>query len=259
MLIEKRKYVVNMDSLKEGDVLLTSEKSIASKAVRGATLSKFSHAALYVGHGSYIHSDLNGVHSVNIQRLVFDKGSRIKVLRPKNGSKALNACLYARSEIGKGYSIKEAVRTKVGSRRNRENKQFCSRLVAEAFHYAGEKIVDEPSYCSPDDIDRSQFFEEVSGVVRLASAADVAFSKSFNPIQKQAEITNEILADIRRVTKANIQSFEDLTRYVVSTPSCADKVVNIFERSGYLTMWHHEIEQNPWRYNRDLFMSLPIS
>ncbi len=248
-----------MNILKEGDVLLTSEKSITSKAVRGATLSGFSHAILYVGHGSYIHSDSNGVHSANIQRLLFDKPSRVKVLRPKKQTVVANASMYARSEIGKGYSVKEAVRTKVGTKRKKENKQFCYRLVAEAFEYADEKIVDNPSYCAPDDINKSSFFEEVCGVVREATEAEIAFAQSFNPIKHQTEITNSILSQARKITNKNIQAIEELTLYVTSNPAYADSIVDVYEKSGYLTMWQHEMSQNPWRYDGELFMALPIS
>lgn len=252
-------YILDMNQLKEGDVLLTSEKSITSKAVRDVTLSGFSHAILYVGNGSYIHSDSDGVHSANIQRLLFDKPSRVKVLRPKKLGIAANASMYARSQIGKGYSVKEAVRTKVGTKRKKENKQFCSRLVAEAFEHAREKIVENPSYCSPDDINRSSFFEEVPGVARIATEAEITFAKSSNPIQRQTKITNTILSEARRITKSNIQTLEELTLYVTSNPSCADSIVDVYEKSGYLTMWQYEMKQNPWRYNGELFMALPIS
>jgi len=252
-------YILDMNQLREGDVLLTSEKSLTSKGVRGVTFSGFSHAILYVGHGSYIHSDSKGVHSANIQRLLFDKPSRVKVLRPKAGGVATNASMYARSQIGKEYSIKEAVRTKIGTQRKKENKQFCSRLVAEAFEHAGEKVVENPSYCSPEDINHSSFFDEVSGVIRIATEEEVKFAESFNPIQRQTEITNAILSEARRITKSNIQTLEELTLYVTSNPACADSIVDVYTKSGYLTMWQFEMEQNPWRYNGELFMSLPIS
>lgn len=254
-------YILDMNQLKEGDVLLTSEESLTSKGVRGVTFSGFSHAILYVGHGSYIHSDSKGVHSANIQRLLFDKPTRVKVLRPKAGGIATNASMYARSQIGKEYSIKEAVRTKIGSQKKKENKQFCSGLVAEAFEHAGEKVVDNPSYCSPEDINHSSFFEEVSGIVRIATEEEVRFAESFNPIQRQAEITNAILSEARRITKNNIQTLGELTLYVTSNPACSDSIVDVYKKSGYLTitMWQFEMEQNPWRYNGELFMSLPIS
>lgn len=190
-----------------------------SKGVRGVTFSGFSHAILYVGHGSYIHSDSKGVHSANIQRLLFDRPSRVKVLRPKEGGVATNASMYARSQIGKEYSIKEAVRTKVGSQRKKENKQYCSRLVAEAFEHAGEKVVKNPSYCSPENIYHSSFFEEVPRIARIATEEEINFAESFNPIERQAEITNTILSEARRITKNNIQTFEELTLYVTSNPA----------------------------------------
>lgn len=252
-------YILNINLLKEGDVLLTSEKTITSKSIRGATFGDFSHAILYVGHGSYIHSDMQGVHSANIQRLLFDNASRVKVLRPKESNDATSASVYARSQIGKEYSIKEAVRTKIGLKNKKENKQFCSRLVAEAYEYAGRNVVKNPSYCSPEDINKSSFFYEIYEVAKIATDAEVEFAKSFNPLQKQAEITNTILSEARRITKNNIQTLEDLTMYVVANPGYAKSIVDVYEKSGYLTMWQYDIEQNPWRYSGELFLALPIS
>lgn len=252
-------YILDMKHLKEGDVLLTSEKSFVSKGVRAVTFSGFSHAILYVGNGSYIHSDMKGVHSANIQRLLFDKPSRVKVLRPKNSNAANSASTYARAQIGTEYSIKEAVRTKVGTKKQKEKKQFCSRLVAESFEYAGEKIVKNPSYCSPNDIKNSSCFEEILGAVRKASEEEIAFANSPDPIQKQTEITNSILSEARAITESSIQTIEELTRYMISKPKDADSIVEVFQKSGYLTMWQHEMEKNPWRYNSQKFLELPIS
>lgn len=251
-------FILDMHTLKEGDVFLTSQKGLVSKAVQGFTNSKYSHAILYVGHGSYIHSDSQGVHSANIQRLIFEKPANVKVLRPNNPKLAKDASKYARSQIGKEYSVKEAIRAKSGVRNKSENKQFCSRLVAQAFEYAGEEIVKDTAYCTPEDINRSPAFSEIENAVRVASLAEMEFANSFNPIQRQAEITNLILSESRRITGSNIQSLEELTMHVIENPSFSDEIVDIYNKSGYLTMWQHELRQNPWRYDGALFMSLPI-
>ncbi|SUP04970.1 Uncharacterised protein [Vibrio cincinnatiensis] len=65
-----KKLILDVPSLKLGDVILTSEKGFASIGVRAATLSKYSHAAIYVG-GTMIEATLGGVFSKNPQRLLF--------------------------------------------------------------------------------------------------------------------------------------------------------------------------------------------
>ena len=94
-------YIVIMEKLRAGDILLTSEKAFTSKFIRTMTKSDYSHAILYVGYGSYIHSDTKGVHSGNIQRLLFDNPDDIKVLRVYEPNVADLACIFARTQIGK--------------------------------------------------------------------------------------------------------------------------------------------------------------
>ncbi|MCK5875800.1 MAG: hypothetical protein KAG82_13970 [Alcanivoracaceae bacterium] len=251
-------FILDMYKLMEGDVLLTSQKGLVSKVVRGFTGSDYSHAILYVGHGSYIHSDSHGVHSANIQRLIFEDPDNVKVLRPNNSILGRKASMYARTQIGKEYSVKEAIRTKGGAKEKPENRQFCSRLVAQSFQFAGQNIVANSAFCTPEDINKSSAFSEVANVVRVASTKELEFANSPNPIERQAEITNSILSETRRITGCDMQSLEELSMYVIENPSCADDIVAVYKKSGYLTMWMHELSQNPWRYDGEIFMLLPV-
>jgi len=106
-------FILDMNKLKKGDVFLTAQRGLVSKAVRNFTNSEYSHAILYVGHVSYIHSDSQGVHSDNIQRLIFEKPSNVKILRPNDQKNVNNVVLYARSQVGKAYSVRDAIRTKL--------------------------------------------------------------------------------------------------------------------------------------------------
>ena len=96
-------FILDLNKIEEGDVLLTSQKGLISKTVRVFTNSNFSHAILYVGYGSYIHSDSLGVHSSNIQRLIFQDPENVTVLRPINSKVAKDVTMFARSQIGKEY------------------------------------------------------------------------------------------------------------------------------------------------------------
>ena len=91
-------YLLNRDVLKKGDIILTCSEEKPSKIIRTLTRSEYSHAILYVGEASYIHSDLSGVHSGNTQRLVIedvgDLGKKMHSGKSRNlrsgRSKAIN-------------------------------------------------------------------------------------------------------------------------------------------------------------------------
>ncbi|MGS0824376.1 hypothetical protein ACVBIO_01055 [Shewanella sp. 0m-8] len=106
-------YLLNMEILKEGDIILTGDDEKLSRFIKKHTKGSFSHAILYVGHGSYIHSDRGGVHSDNIQRLMFESSSNVRLLRLSDAVKAKEACSFARLQVGKGYSIKGALNSKI--------------------------------------------------------------------------------------------------------------------------------------------------
>lgn len=253
-------YIIPISELEKGDILLTSENSATSKAVRKSTGSNFSHAILYVGSGSYIHSDANGVHSGNLQRLLFDASENVTVLRVKCDQETINqACIFARSKIGTTYSVRSAVNAKLkASKRKNENRQFCSRLVAQAYEYAGVKLVDDASFCTPQEILESQSIQEVPGKVRKATDEEIKFANSENPIEKQSNITNEILSKVRKLTKKDIQSLEQITQYVIENPVHDQQISKIYRDSGYLTMWEYEITKNAWRYDGRVFLNLPL-
>lgn len=51
-----------------------------------------------------------------------------------------------------------------------------------------------------------------------------------NPIQRQAEITNSILSEARRISGSDIQSLEELSLYVITNPSFSDDIVDIYKK-----------------------------
>ena len=248
-----------MEKLKTGDIILTAQLGAVSKAVRIATGSKFSHSIFYVGSGSYIHSDGQGVHANNIQRLLFEKEEYVEVLRIEKTDFISEACVFARSQIGKEYSVKDAMNSKNPlSNKKKINRQFCSRLVSQSFEHSGIDLVENADFCTPKDIQKSLYVKVVPGCVKKATEQEIKFANSFNPLQKQIEITNEILSSIRKLTSNDIQSFEELSLFIIDNPSFDTQITAIVRDSGYLSMWKHEIHQNPWRYNGEVFLSLDI-
>jgi hypothetical protein len=252
-------YIFEKNLLKAGDIILTAQMRAISKAVRISTLSKFSHAILYVGDGSFIHSDSQGVHSNNIQRLIFDSKKHAEVYRVLNMGYVDKAVMFARSQIGISYSLKEAIRTKNPLYNGEKlNRQFCSRLVAQPYEYAGLKLVDNSDYCIPKDLQKSSHTNAVDGCLRIAEEHEVVFANSDSPIQRQTDITNLILKSVRELTASDIQSFENLDQFVIDNQKYDVEITDIIVNSGYLTMFDYDLIQNPWRYDGRLFQSLDI-
>lgn len=258
------KYIVEFTALQEGDILLTAQFTPVSKAVRVASRSDYSHAILYVGGGSYIHSDGDGVHAANVQRLLFASPTHCAVLRPKpevSRAAIANAINFARNEVGKEYSVRAAIRTKLARStelNDDENRQFCSRLVAQAYEYAGLKLVENSLYCFPHELAQSSLLTIVQNCVREAMPEELEMARSENPIERQTRVTNDILRQFRTVSKSDIQTFQQLAQFLFDNPQHDDDLTKIVEDSGFWDMWRYDLEKNPWRYDGEVFWSRGI-
>lgn len=256
-------FILDTNVLQAGDIVLTTQDAPVSKVVRKTTGSPFSHAILYLGHGSYIHSDSAGVHADNPQRLLFRKHEYAKVLRLKSNNLLAieQICIFARTQIGKQYSVPEAIKSKVYrkiSSSETSNRQFCSRLVAQAYAFAGIHLVPNPDFCYPKDIGDSNQLYIVNDSVRKASDNELYIASSDSPLKKQEQVTNYILTEVRKVSKEDIQTFEQVVNLLLASPF-HDKVISeIVQKSGYLYLWKIDVDRNAWRYDSMNFLGLPI-
>jgi hypothetical protein len=252
-------YLLNIDKLESGDIILTRSDSEISKLVRRLTKSQFSHAILYVGVSSCIDSDGYGVQSQNIQRLLFNNNDDVKVLRIKDSTlsnKIPDVIVFARQKVGTEYSIEEAkvALLKKEIEAKEPNRQFCTRFVAQAFESGGIKLVDNTDYCNPEELLESDQLIEVQDPLRKASEAEITFAQSDSPLQKQQEIHNEIFSSARKLTGEDIQTFEQLSKYVLHNPKKEPGITKIVKDSGYLTMWQMDTKNNPWHYDPKQFV-----
>src|ERR1019366_5213090 len=62
------------------------------------------------------------------------------------------------------------------------------------------------------------------------------------------DATNFVLAGARKKSR-DIQSFDDLNRYLIQHPEDDEYFCGLLEQSGYLTLWEVEKAQNPWQYD----------
>ncbi len=253
-------YLLDRKLLKQGDIILTYSDEKPSKMIRKLTGSKYSHALLYVGEGSYIHSDLAGVHSGNTQRLIIGSPDSVKVVRVNNQPDINKVIEYARLQIGTSYSRLSAANAgvKIFSKLD-TTRQFCSRLVAKSYEYAGIELVSNSEACLPQEIADSSLVNVIEESVYLANKKEIEFALSYDPIKKQSEITNDILKSVRKLIGNKIQALSDITAHLIEDSRFDKEVTEIYQRSGFLDMWKYEKDKNPWRYDAGLFRELPLT
>jgi hypothetical protein len=167
-------------------------------------------------------------------------------------------CLFARTEIGKQYSVPEAIRSKMKRNSSSEansNRQFCSRLVAQAYAEAGVNIVTNPDYCYPQDIANSPFMMKVRDCEQTLSDEEIEMVKSPSATDTQTKVINNLLTSIRILTNTDIQTLDQLTRYLYQNPECDHAISRILQSSGYLSLWKIDIKDCPWNYDSVKFLA----
>jgi hypothetical protein len=112
-----------------------------------------------------IDATAEGVHSSNIQRIFFEDESVVVVLRPRislDDETIRKITDFARAATGTEYSKREAIAVVARTMRSvRSRKQFCSRLAAQAYAFAGIDLVPDADFCSPEDLRRSALWEVI--------------------------------------------------------------------------------------------------
>jgi len=239
---------VKASALARGDIILTTSTATVSKAIRLGTKSDISHAMVYVQHCSVIDATSEGVHARNTQRLFFEDECALHVLRLKAGltpEQAEQVCQFVRQRVGSEYSTREAIKTVIGGAEQWTRKQFCSRLVAQAYASAGIKLVADPNYCAPADLARSSLLVAVPDAMEPATSEDAArWASHPDSTEAMRSAINAVLDGARKKDK-NIQTFEDIIPYLVKHPKEDAYFADILASSGYLTVWQINTEKNP--------------
>lgn len=251
---------LNEKTLKVGDIILTTTAAAVSKAIRVATRSDISHAMVYVEDRSVIDATSEGVQARNTQRLLFEDDCKIYALRLRDGisTDQLRAvCMFVRSKIGTQYATKEAVRTVVGGAREWTRKQFCSRLVAQAFEAAGVRLVDNPNFCAPADLKSSPLLVEVENPAVLMPEQELAVWEGRADVPQMMRNAINAVFDGARRKSSDIQTFDDLHIYLATHPEDDGYFCELLESSGYLTVWQAEQWKNPWQYDLELMSRAP--
>lgn len=245
---------INFSQLQPGDILLTTSHAAESWSVRFGTKSDISHAMLYVASSSVIDSTMEGVHARNIQKIFYEGDCAVHVLRPVTAltSEALQAVIqYARLATGSPYTLGEAVRSVRKPKGSGSEKQFCSRLVARAYAAGGVKLVDNPDFCTPQQLKESPLLQLLDSPAVDVSADEIAAIKSHtNRIDGMIEVTNEFLSRVRGFS-TNILTVTDAFQFLVDNQNFDAQFHDALKLSGYLDYWQEERREFYWRYNFD--------
>ncbi len=236
-----------------GDIALTTSDGLVGRKIRFATSSPVSHAMLYVTQSSIVHAVREGVHAENTQGIFSEENAPVYVMRLKGGLPPIDAekiCDHVRSNVGTQYTIREAALTALGGNSEASAKQFCSRLVAQAYAAAGYHLVGAPDYCAPDDILKSDLLENVQGCTEPVANSEVQFWQSgdMSPVDHTMELLNIVLKQIRKID-STVQSFQNIGPFLIKHPEHDAAVNEMLTASGFLAAWQHDIDEHPWRYD----------
>lgn len=247
-------YLIDFEKLEIGDVILIRSNTRISQLVRQLTQSQYSHAILYVGVASIIDSDGYGVQANNIQRLLIENPDDAVVLRLKERPDNINSVeFFARQKIGTEYSTEEAKAARINKdiEAKEPNRQFCTRFIAQAYKNAEIPIVENPDYCTPEELLNSELFKVVNNVLRDASEKEIEFANSENPLEAQWQIHNSVFKKARELSGQDIQTFEQVNEMIIEIPDIDAEFTEFVRQSGYLDMMEGDRDKNPWHYNAD--------
>lgn len=253
---------INADILKPCDIILTTTKKPLSGVIRAFTQSDVSHAMISVEKFSVIDSTAVGVHAQNLQRIFLPDKCSVYSLRLKKGlddSKKNLIVNYVRSKIGTEYSKKEAILTAFGGKADWSQKQFCSRLVAQAFSLAGIKLVEDPNYCSPSELKESRLLYEIHpSTLPVTEKEILAIKSNLDMTEVTRNSTNKILDDARLLLSPSIQNLNDLDRHLINNPQDDGIALKIYDSSGYFDLWKTEKSKNEWQYNIEILNAISM-
>ena len=90
----------------------------------------------------------------------------------------------------------------------------------------------------------------INDVLTDASDKQVAYAIEENTVlTHQIAINNHIFSNARKITGADIQTFNQLTEYLLSDSKHDKEITALIEDSGYLTLWETDMKKNPGYYD----------
>jgi len=252
-------YVLNIDLLQLGDIILSRSAEPLSAFVRRQSNSNYSHAALVVADNSCVESTGDGVHAETLQRLGFETENDALVLRlqtPASIADLDTSMNFARTKVGTDYASRsEVTRSYSGSATyaQEQNRQYCTRLVAQAYAAAGIALVANADYCTPGDIEQSALLKVVPNCLVEANKEQEEWVREAERGESititQASITSNFLEQVQQLTDLDLQTLEQVDSYLAADQTYDSQIAELLTQSGYLGIGDEEKRSNPWFYD----------
>lgn len=248
---ELRPRVFVAGLIQPADIVLTTTPERLSQTIRKVIGSDISHAMICVGNSSVIDSTGDGVHARNLQRLILEPGCAGHVLRPVNPltpDQLRSVISFVRAAVGTRYTMTGAAKSALAGF-VAGHRQFCSRLVAQAYRNAGVNLVSDADFCHPGELLKSVVLVEVPNVLRNLSPEEEAdWRENIDNVQAMRDSTNALLGEARKLCP-EIESLNDIDAYLIEHPEGDAHLVEALRSSRYLELWRDEFERNSWQYN----------
>lgn len=255
------KYIIDLDKLKYGDIILTRSNDRTCLKIREYAKSNYSHALIYKGNKSCLESNAFGVQSVNPQRLIFENQDDAVVMRfksPKEVHFLESGLAKAVVKIGMAYASRhELMKSYLDNleKANEKTRQFCTRFVAQVYDDSGIKIVSNSDYCSPSDIENSISLMQIKNILREGSDAEKALAlEKETLIDSQTDSTFIFLESVRKLTGLDVQTFDDVDNFLLENPGKDNEINSLINNTDYFRLGDLEKEKNILTYNPETFL-----
>ncbi len=207
-----------------GDIILVDSNSTNAKVIKKATNSDFSHVALVISPTQAIEAlGGSGVQITSLFRFVVDDISNISIKRMEDldTKKVTELMEQAIKEQSKGYDLKGAINSTLPFKsETKDDRFFCSQLVAELYKKSGIELFDkDSSEVVPEDFNNIDSVEDVTKevVTKLKQQTIQRFEKNpelWRPIDNgftskspDAERHRKYLEDVQSLFKKKKLSY----------------------------------------------------
>lgn len=255
----RKKYILNLEVLESGDIILEHGYKSHSLLIMKVTGSYYSHAMLYVGSTIIEATSSGGVFSRVPNRFAVVNKKDLKVLRLKNyipPQDMENIKITARTLTGSSYNKSEAVKAgkKKKPSQKKANGQFCSRLVAQCYNKAGVKLAESINYCTPADLEKSSLLIEVENAVKEASEAELAHALATSIHTQHHKSSVQWVRTAKKILKKSGVEAETINEIYNATLSLrnskVDKLIlKEIKASGHYDFYLKDKIENPFRYD----------
>lgn len=209
-------FSLDVRKLCPGDIILTRNRWAKTAINRGlssgiatATRTDFSHALIITVSPTAVEATLSGVSTHSIQNTFYHDEKNVMVLRYPDPKIAGQAAAKASLVIGKGYSIRMALKSILPDLFHTDapkQSTFCSALVASAYRSSGapEFVTISPYGVSPGDLERMVCLEDITSEVshtmlspeNIEQLSALDGDRQISPMDGQAKAYADIYASV---------------------------------------------------------------